>query len=119
MPDKITGCPLARHSTRLATRAGLSEDIGLQDVGSADKAMIKYLNLVHSASGKEIYLYTEYCTHLYGVATASVYTAIESYDMTRILRHSSCIARRAVKQGTRPAMVTQVAVEKSATENKT
>ena len=39
--------------------------------------------------------------------------------LTQIPRRSSRIARRAVKQGARPAMTSQVAVEKSATEIKT
>ena len=38
--------------------------------------------------------------------------------LTQIPRRSSRIARRAVKQGTRPSMTSQVAVEKSATEIK-
>ena len=39
--------------------------------------------------------------------------------LTQILRRSSRIARRAVKQGACPAMMSQVAIEKSATEIKT
>ena len=39
--------------------------------------------------------------------------------MTQILKRSSRIARRAVQQGACPAMVSQVAVEKSDTETKT
>ena len=39
--------------------------------------------------------------------------------MTQILKRSSRIARRMVQQGARPAMVSQVAVEKSDTETKT
>ena len=56
---------------------------------------------------------------MYGVATASVYPATESYDMTHTPIHPSRIARRAVKQGARPMTVSQVTVEKSITENKT
>ena len=39
--------------------------------------------------------------------------------MTHTPIHSSCIARRAVKQRARPVTVSQVTVEKSITENKT
>ena len=56
---------------------------------------------------------------MYGVATASFNTATESKQMTHKKKYQSHrIARRAGKQGARPATLAQIAVEKLATEPK-
>ena len=78
----------------------------------------KSILLQTSFSARRTCSNTEYCSHLYGVATANVYPAAESLTWHDTNSKTSRIACGTVKQGARFAMITQVAIENSATESK-
>ena len=126
MPEKTTGCPLERHSTRLPTKQGYAEDIGNRildsDVGNCQQTdtletpqsrQTEERNIVNGES-VSVEIYCDVIQQLLPIIiiSANWKTTMAIYQNKNPHR----LARRAGKQGAR---CTVVVLDKYATGQET